>query len=377
MTAAALEESYRDRRVLVTGASGFKGSWLVRWLGRLGARVHGLGLAPPEGASLFAAGRLDRDIDWTALDVRDARALAARVAAARPDTVFHLAAEAQVRPAYRDPLGTLATNALGTAHLLEALRAAGRPTAVVVVTSDKCYAGGGPGRPLVEGDPLGGSDPYSASKACAEIVSAAWRDSYFPEEELARHGVVVATARAGNVLGPGDYAAERLVPSCIRDLEAGRPVALRRPRAVRPWQHVLEPLLGYLRLGALADPRRPPAERRAASGAWNFGPPAAAPRRPVSEVAELLIAAWGGGRWVPAARPDDPPETERLELDAGRAERRLGWRSVWALEETLERTARGYRRLRGAAPAEVRALLDRELEAFGEAAADAARERAA
>ena len=255
--------SYTGRRVFVTGHTGFKGSWLTLWLRSLGADVTGYSLPPPTVPSMFDIARVGEGITHIEADVRDAARLRDALAQAQPDVVFHLAAQAIVRLAYEQPRETLDVNVMGTANLLEAVRAyasKGRPCTVVVITSDKCYEN----REWVHGyretDRLGGNDPYSMSKAAAELVAASWRRTFFPADRIGAHGVRLATARAGNVIGGGDWAADRLLPDCIAALTEKRPIAVRNPDAVRPWQHVLEPLGGYLHLGArlMASEPRPP-----------------------------------------------------------------------------------------------------------------------
>jgi CDP-glucose 4,6-dehydratase len=282
---------WAGRRVLVTGHTGFKGSWLAAWLAELGAEVSGLSL--PD-------------------DVRDRDATRAAVADAAPSVVFHLAAQALVRRSYDDPAGTWAVNVLGTASVLDAVRDAAGVHSVVVVTSDKCYENRELGRPFTEDDPLGGRDPYSSSKAAQELVAASYARSF---------GLPLATARAGNVIGGGDSGADRLVPDAMRAAAAGRPLRVRSPDAVRPWQHVLCPLHGYLLLA-----------ERAATGAWNFGP-AAADARPVRWVADRLGVAWehDGG--------DHPHEAGWLSLDSTKARTQLGWAPRWDLERGLAATA--------------------------------------
>jgi CDP-glucose 4,6-dehydratase len=324
MTAAV----WPGRRVLVTGHTGFKGAWLSSWLDRLGAEVHGLALPPEPDSCYEACGVADR-VRSTYADIRDAGAAASAMERVRPTVVFHLAAQALVRRSYDDPLGTVATNVLGTAHVLEAVRAVEGVEAVVVVTSDKCYRSG-TGRPHVEGDALGGRDPYSASKACAEIVTEAWGAAFLGSR------VGLATVRAGNVIGGGDRAADRLVPDVMRALEEGRPVRIRNPDAVRPFQHVLEPLQGYLMLAErlVDDPRR-------WSGPWNLGPAQAAP---VREVVEHAIAAWGSGTWVSTAPDAARPEEPVLALDSGKARRELGWLPRLTLKDAVALTVEWYRR---------------------------------
>ncbi len=315
--------SWRGRRVLVTGHTGFKGRWLTRWLAELGAEVHGLADAPAGGTTDHLRGTHE-------IDVRAGEAVAGALAASSPEVVFHLAAQAIVRRSLVDPVGTWATNVVGTANVLHALPDATR--AVVVVTSDKCYRDVDSGRPMREDDALGGRDPYSASKAGQELVAHAAR-----ETRLRARGVQVATARAGNVIGGGDEAADRLVPDLVRAARAGRPLVLRNPDAVRPWQHVVNPLSGYLVL----------AERLLARDgfdeAWNFGP-APEDERPVRWVAERLAAAWPDATPEVRAEPDPDAgqETAVLRLDSAKAAARLGWTPPLDLEGGLAATVRGY-----------------------------------
>lgn len=320
--------AYAGRRVLVTGHTGFKGAWLALWLHELGAHVIGLAL-PPEPHQGHAA-RLGLPLDETWVDLRDAAAVHDAMTRARPDIVFHLAAQALVRRSYREPVETMATNVMGLVHLLEAVRETPSVRAIVNATTDKCYAERHDAMPCREDDPLGGLDPYSASKACAEIVSASWRAS------LLGRDVGLATARAGNVIGGGDGSEDRLVPDLVRAAIAGRPLRLRHPHAVRPWQHVLEPLAGYLLLGQrLLDGDPGSAE------AWNFGPGADGHRQ-VGEVVRAFAAHWPGLQVEHDGTPQ-PHENPRLELDCRKAQERLGWRPVWSPATTIERTARWYR----------------------------------
>ena len=362
--------AYAGRRVFVTGHTGFKGAWLTMWLLELEADVTGYALDPPTDPSLFVAtglgaGTARRDDAGTLADmrgdVRDGAALGAAMRAAAPEIVFHLAAQPLVRRSYAEPHLTFETNVMGAVNVLEEVRALageGRgPRAVVVVTSDKCYENRETARAYVEGDPLGGWDPYSCSKACAELVSAAYRRSFFGGGEAP----VLETARAGNVIGGGDWGEDRILPDCARAVSSGQPVELRNPLAVRPWQHVLESLSGYLWLGACASglaggeeacqvalgPAREAAE--AAAGAWNFGPGSDA-QVTVREVVEQFIGAWGDGEWGPAPEAAlRPHEAGRLVLDAGKAERELGWRSAWSVPEAVERAARWYKDFYGGA----------------------------
>ncbi len=294
-------------------------------------RVAGFAL-PPEGEpNLFRALGLDQHIDSTFGDVRDGGAFAAVVDRFRPDVVFHLAAQAIVRASYDDPVGTIATNALGTAHVLDALRRAPHVRAIVVVTSDKCYENRGTERAYVEDDKLGGDDPYSASKAMQELVAASFRSSYFAG------GPLLATVRAGNVIGGGDWSRDRLVPDVVAALAAGRRVVLRYPGAVRPWQHVLEPLHAYLEVGArLLD------GESAVASAYNVGP-AREDHRTVVEVVERLARAWGASDAWETTGEAQPAEAHVLRLDASKAERELGIRPRFSLDEACRRTAQWYR----------------------------------
>jgi CDP-glucose 4,6-dehydratase len=338
---------WQGKRVFLTGHTGFKGSWLALWLERLGAEVTGYAL-PPQGSTLFADAAVDRGITSIDGDLRDRAALGRAIEAADPEIVLHLAAQALVHAGYRDPIGTYETNVLGTAHLLEALR--GRPAvrAVVSVTSDKCYQNNEWEWGYREVDPLGGHDPYSSSKACAELVTAAYRDSYFstagtdPSPEGPR--AALATARSGNVIGGGDWGADRLVPDLVRGFQSGHPVTIRRPEATRPWQHVLEPLRGYL---VLAE--RLWQEGEAFAEAWNFGPDDR-DNRTVRWVADRMVEVWGGeARWAPDPTAH-PPEATFLHLDCAKSRRRLGWLPVLPLDEALDWLVTWYREAPGGNP---------------------------
>jgi CDP-glucose 4,6-dehydratase len=347
------------RRVFVTGHTGFKGSWLVMLLHRWGAHVTGYSLAPPTNPALFEAARIRELVaEHHEADIRDSGRLAAALAAAEPDVVMHLAAQPLVRLSHRDPLETFSTNVIGTASVLDAVRRAGRPCAVIAVTSDKCYEPHDDGHPHDESDPMGGRDPYSASKGAAELVAAAYRRSYFPPERLDEHGVQLATVRAGNVIGGGDWAADRIVTDIVRHLGAGRPVPVRNPAAIRPWQHVLEPLSGYLALAEamLADPGP-----QWCSG-WNFGP-AAGDDITVAELAEIFIAAWGSGSWEDRHDPRAPLETHVLRLAIEKALAALPWRPRLSGRDAIHRTAAWFRGF-ATAPAAARELCDADIEAY-------------
>jgi CDP-glucose 4,6-dehydratase len=320
---------WAGRRVLLTGHTGFKGAWLSLWLQALGARVVGLAPGAPTRPSLYElAGIAARMESERAIDVRDADAVREALREARPEVVLHLAAQPMVRRSLRDPAITYAVNVMGTVNVLEAVRQEqGDIRAVVVVTSDKCYENPEDGaRRFVEGDPLGGSDPYSSSKACAELVTAAYRRSFFSVEDSAR----IASARAGNVIGGGDWGEDRLIGDIVRGVQAGEAVKVRNPEAVRPWQHVLNPLSGYLLLAQELW------RSREAARAWNFGP-RDADARTVRWIVERLEGLWGGAFEWELDGGENPPEAGHLALDSGAAERHLGWRVEWDLAAALER----------------------------------------
>jgi len=326
---------WRGKRVFLTGHTGFKGAWLALWLTDLGAEVTGYSLPPPTDPSLFEMANVKRRLRHLGGDVRDDAALARAVAEARPDVVFHLAAQSLVRVSYDEPAATYATNVMGTVNLLEAVRRSGGVRAVVCVTSDKCYENRETPRPYREDDAMGGFDPYSSSKGCAELVTSAYRRSFFAGGE----GAAVATARAGNVIGGGDWAKDRLVPDLLNGFAAGARPFVRFPSAVRPWQHVLEPLAGYLRLAEALW-----AGDAGAADGWNFGPDDA-DARPVGWIADRLAALWGeGAAWKTSDEPQ-PHEAHFLRLDCTKARRQLGWTPVWALDEALRRTVAWRRAL--------------------------------
>lgn len=345
------------KRVLVTGHTGFKGSWLVLWLRVLGAEVSGYALEPSTDPSLWRRLGLHGEIVSHVADIRDFPVLAQVCKETRPDIVFHLAAQSLVRPSYEDPVGTYATNVMGTAHLLEAVRQTPGVRAVVNVTSDKCYENREWARGYREDDPMGGRDPYSSSKGCAELVTAAYRSSFF---DRASNGAMIATARAGNVIGGGDWAMDRLVPDFVRATRQGSPVRIRNPKATRPWQHVLEPLYGYLSL----------AERLWEGGAeyaggWNFGP-ADEDAVPVEKVVSTLVSLWG----APASWAADPGphlhEAHYLKLDSSKSRNQLRWKPRLDLQTALAWTVEWYK---GATDdAHARALCLKQIESYEELA---------
>ena len=351
-------EAYRGKTVFVTGHTGFKGSWLCLWLEQLGARVVGFSLAPPTEPSLFEQAGIAAGIDHHIGDVRDAAALSAALAAARPDFVFHLAAQPLVIDSYAAPAETFAINVTGSINLMEAVRSSGMRGAVVMVTTDKVYLNREWEHAYRENDPLGGHDPYSASKAAMEIAVASWRASFFDPAKTSDHGVRIATARAGNVIGGGDWSANRLVPDLMRALAGNARPTLRNAGSLRPWQHVLEPLAGYLWLGArLAAPQG----EHLAQG-WNFGPQPTDVRS-VGELADALLAEWGAPGWTDATQADAVHEAGLLRLAIDKAVGRLGWQPVWTFAETATRTAGWYRGVTGDTLS-ARAACEADLDAF-------------
>lgn len=321
---------WQGKPVLVTGHTGFKGGWLSLWLQRLGAQLHGYSLPASTKPSLFQEARIAEGMTHAEGDVRDLPGLQACMNSARPEIVFHLAAQALVRQSYLDPTDTMTTNVIGTMNVLEAVRSAPSVKAVIVVTSDKCYENREWHWPYRENEAMGGRDPYSASKACTEILTAAWRASF-----LAGQSVAVATARAGNVIGGGDWSADRLVPDALRAWQQEETLLVRYPQAVRPWQHVLEPLAGYLTLaenlyhGKCAE-------------AWNFGP-SDADMHPVSALLDTLARSWGdGAAWQTDDRPH-PHEAGLLRLDSSKARSQLGWQPRLDIDQALEWVSQWHR----------------------------------
>lgn len=349
---------WAERRVLLTGHTGFKGAWLSLWLARLGARVSGFALPPQTRPNLFEAIGFPAEASRIG-DIRDRSALAVAVREAEPEVVIHMAAQALVRPSYTDPVGTFAVNTMGSVHLLEAVRAVPSVRAVVVVTSDKAYENREWAYAYREPEAMGGRDPYSASKGCAELVTSAYRASFFG---AGGHPARIASARAGNVIGGGDWSADRLIPDIVRAFQAGHSVEIRAPHAIRPWQHVLEPLAGYLRL----------AECLAGEGgaafaeAWNFGP-ADEDCRPVAHLVERLAQGWGVGAGWHLSQQTHPHEATYLKVDASKARARLNWDRRLGLDMALDWTAAWYRAT--AAGSDPRALVEAEIaryEALGQ-----------
>lgn len=326
------QDAYRGKRVWLSGHTGFKGAWLSQWLLELGAMVHGYALAPETNPALFDQLGLSQRLEHEIADIRDAVAVKKSLLDFQPDFVIHMAAQPLVRRSYVIPVETYETNVNGTIHVLEGLRGLTSPCAAVIVTTDKCYENHESGRAYEEGDSLGGHDPYSSSKAMAEIATAAYRNSYFQN-----HPVRIASARAGNVIGGGDWAEDRIVPDAMRSLNKGEPIFVRNPVAVRPWQHVLEPLGGYLTLAAKLASE--PGNRELAS-AFNFGPGPDSNRTVADLVREILKHR--NGSWADKSDPHAVHEATLLNLSIGKAARILGWKPLWNFEKTLETTVAWY-----------------------------------
>ncbi len=357
----SLASTYKNRKVLLTGHTGFKGSWLGWWLTKLGAHVTGLALAPEYPNGPFSLARMDQVMHHIEGDIRDPAVVDRAVRDAEPDLVLHLAAQAIVRESYVEPVQTAATNIMGTVHVMDAVRRAGRPCAMVVITSDKCYENIEASYAYSEDDRMGGHDLYSASKGCAELMVSAYRRSFFQENK--QPAVSLASARAGNVIGPGDWAKDRIVPDAMSALFARRPIEVRNPRAVRPWQHVLEPLAGYLSLGA----RLLESGGEQFADGWNFGPEPDATRT-VGDLADLIVETWGDGTWQSNVDPDAAHEAHLLSLNIEKVKFRLGWYPAWGFEASVRHTVAGYRDIYAAGddPEAVRRILDREIDSYCE-----------
>lgn len=332
-----IADFWKDKRVLVTGHTGFKGSWLSLWLQSMGAKVSGIALEPPSNPSLFDIAKVGAGMSSHIVDIREFEAVQRVLHAEKPEVVFHLAAQSLVRPSYGNPLATYATNVMGTANVLEAIRHNGSTRVIVNVTSDKCYEN----REWIWGyretDPMGGYDPYSSSKGCAELVAAAYRNSYFNPAEYERHGVSLSSVRAGNVIGGGDWAEDRLIPDMLRAIEADQPVVIRNPGAIRPWQHVLEPLSGYLLL----------AERMWFGGCkfaegWNFGP-RDDDAKPVSWIIDAITKKWGDNASWKLDERTHPHEAHYLKLDCSKAKSMLGWSPKWDIGTALDQIVEWHR----------------------------------
>jgi len=326
---------YKGKKVLVTGHTGFKGAWLCEWLLSLGAEVHGLALPPPTKPSLFNQLKLAKRIkSHTVGDIRDLATVKKAMKRVQPDFVFHLAAQPLVRYSYEHPVETFDANVMGTVHVLEALRGLKKKCSAVMITTDKCYENKETTRPYKEDDPMGGYDPYSCSKGCDELVISSYRRSFFGDP---KGSVWVASARAGNVIGGGDWALDRIIPDCFRALQKGAAIPVRNKVSTRPWQHVLEPLSGYLALGAALDARK---NFEAIASGFNFGPNPNA-NRTVKEVVEELLKH-AKGKWVDRSDPKAVHEAGLLNLNIAKARKVLGWKPTWDFAETIAKVAEWY-----------------------------------
>ncbi len=315
---------WNGKRIFLTGHTGFKGSWLSLWLQSMGAELHGLALNPPTSPALFNEAKVGAGMTNTIGDIRDYNTVLAAIAACRPEIIIHMAAQPLVRYSYQAPVETYATNVMGTVHVLEAARRVGSARAILNVTTDKCYENKEWVWGYREDEPMGGYDPYSNSKGCSELVTSAYRRSFFQQS-----GIALASARAGNVIGGGDWAADRLIPDILRALEKSQPVVIRNPHATRPWQHVLEPLSGYLMLA-----ERLYTDEQMFSEGWNFGPHED-DARPVQWIVEHLVDAWGGGATWQLDSGVHPHEANYLKLDISKSKNKLGWQPRWSLATAL------------------------------------------
>jgi CDP-glucose 4,6-dehydratase len=347
---------WQGKRVFLTGHTGFKGGWLSLWLQQSGAEVTGYALQPPSQPNLFEVAGVGRDMHSIIGDVRDADRLKRAMFGARPEVVFHMAAQPLVRYSYQNPVETYSTNVMGTVHLLEAVRNTPGVKAVVNITTDKCYEN----REWVwgyrENEPMGGYDPYSNSKGCAELVSSAYRSSFFNANSHAQHGVALATARAGNVIGGGDWAQDRLIPDILAAFEQGKLVDIRNPHAIRPWQHVMEPLRGYLTLAERLFEQGP-----SFAEGWNFGPNDE-DAMPVGWIVEQMAALWGNGAQWQTDTGEHPHEANYLKLDISKARSRLDWHPALRLNDALKLTIDWSRQRQ--AGADIRTLTLAQIQAY-------------
>lgn len=329
---------WQGKKVLVTGHTGFKGSWLSLWLQNLGADVTGYALPAPSTPSLFEQAHVADNMTHIVADIRDADAIKKAVQQAQPEIVLHLAAQPLVRYSYENPIETYSTNVMGTLHLLEAIRAVDSVRACVMVTTDKCYENKEWDWGYRENEPMGGFDPYSSSKGCMELLVASYRNSFFSTEKYQAHKTAIATVRAGNVIGGGDWADDRLIPDMLTAFENNQPVTIRNPCAIRPWQHVLEPLAGYLEIAEKLYTKGPDYAE-----AWNLGPEQK-DAKPVEWIASKLSEFWGeGASWQSDSNADHPHEARYLKLDCSKAWASLSWRPQWSLEQTLEKIVEWHR----------------------------------
>lgn len=361
LSEALLRHTYAGKKVFLTGHTGFKGAWLLYWLHLLGAEVKGYALAPETSPSLYTLLEGDTLCNSVLADLCQRETLHEAVRSFEPDFVFHLAAQPLVRLSYEIPAETFQVNALGTAYVLEAVRQLSKPCTVVLITTDKVYENQEWVYPYRETDRLGGYDPYSASKACAELVINCYTQSFFNPADYARHQKGIAVGRAGNVIGGGDWALDRIVPDIVRALQASQPVQVRNPQAVRPWQHVLEPLGGYLLLGA-----RLAQEPLRYGGAWNFGPHIQ-DSLPVSALADMALQTWGAGTYETPQLLGQPHEAGLLKLDISKAFNELGWQPKYTAAKSIQKSIAWYKRLQEGQPAS--ALVEKDIAAFMAASA--------
>lgn len=336
-SASFLQRTFQGKKVLVTGHTGFKGSWLSLWLDLLGAEVIGYSLLPQSDKGMYVRCELRNHVVDVYGDIRDREKLHETFSVYHPDVVFHLAAQPLIRRSYEFPLETLETNVMGTANVLDEIRRSDSVQAAVIITTDKCYENKEQLWGYREMDPLGGYDPYGASKACAELITASYHQSYFSDIDHLSTLQGVASVRTGNVIGGGDWSLDRIIPDCIRALQQGRPIEVRNPQTVQPWQWVLEPLFGYLLLAGhlLTDPIK-------YSGAWNFGPDFAS-IVPVGQVVKLAVSLWGSGEWHHQQQANPVHEANAPNLDCTKARTQLGWKPLLNLQETMEQTISWYR----------------------------------
>lgn len=334
-----LETEYKNKNVLITGHTGFKGSWLAIWLKKLGANIIGFGLDPISSSSNFVLSEISKGIVDIRGDIRDSKHLNEVFKNYKPEIVFHLAAQPLVRCSYENPKDTYEVNFMGTVNVLEAVRATNETKAVVIITSDKCYENNEWLYSYREIDPMGGYDPYSSSKGCVELLVSSYRNSFFNTAKYKEHGKIIVTVRAGNVIGGGDWSRDRIIPDCIRSLEKDEEILIRNPGAVRPWQHVLEPLCGYLVLGSKILKKGVEF-----SGSWNFGPEAQNVIT-VQEIVKRLVKQWGKGSFkVLIPTGDSLHEASLLSLDISKARFRLNFTPRWSIDETIEKTAEWYKK---------------------------------
>lgn len=328
---------WKGKRVLITGHSGFKGGWLALWLQDLGAIVTGFSLNPPTVPNLFSSANVAEQMDSIEGDIRDFDNLHKAIKKSKPQIVFHLAAQPLVRTSYEDPIDTYTTNVIGTLNVLESIRKTTGVKVIIIITSDKCYENKEWVWGYRENDPMGGHDPYSSSKGCAEILTASYRRSFYPPETISSHGLAIATARAGNVIGGGDWAKDRLIPDVMKALTNNKPVIIRNPGAIRPWQHVLDPLHGYLMLAEKSWN-----EGSIYADAWNFGPQSI-DTQPVSWIVDRFCKLWNKSAQWHQDDENHPHESHNLKLDCSKANKYLNWIPRWNLEKALDMTITWYK----------------------------------